>query len=198
MDTSTKDVKWPSEIRLRDPLSEVTRVERKTLLGVSTIGIMIAASGLVPSKISALGIEFDRANQAALLRLLSGVVAYFLTAFVVYAISDFVSWRVSFHNAVFDWILTRRLSADDEQYLLEHHGWQFFRQARFWSAAIGPVSIVRALFEFLVPVIIGICAVTILLRTPPPKDVGKATVSTSTSIPAGEKPATPAGSAAHP
>jgi hypothetical protein len=49
------DVKPPSEVRIQDPLSDVTRAERKTLLGLSAVGIVIAKSGLVPSKISALG-----------------------------------------------------------------------------------------------------------------------------------------------
>ena len=95
-------MKRPSEIRVQDPLSEVTRAERKSLLGVSAIGIVIARSGLVPARISALGIEFDRTDQRALLGMLAAVVAYFLVAFVVYGISDLVAWRLAFRNAIMD------------------------------------------------------------------------------------------------
>jgi hypothetical protein len=93
----------PWEIRLRDPLSDVTRTERRNLLGVSAIGIVIAKSALVPSKITALGIEFDPSDQRALLKMLAAIVFYFLLAFVIYAISDLVEWRTSFHKAVFEW-----------------------------------------------------------------------------------------------
>jgi hypothetical protein len=66
------------DILLGDPLSKVARAERRTLLGVSTIGIVIAKSGLVPAKITALGIEFDQADQSLLLKMLAWIVVYFL------------------------------------------------------------------------------------------------------------------------
>jgi hypothetical protein len=47
----------PEQIRLRDPLAEVTRRERRLLLGASIIGLTVAKTGLVPTKISALGVE---------------------------------------------------------------------------------------------------------------------------------------------
>jgi hypothetical protein len=84
-----------SDVRLKDPLSEVTRNERKTLLGLSAIGIVVAKTGLVPTKISALGIEFDARDQTALLRILAGIIAYFVAAFLVYAIPELLAWRVS-------------------------------------------------------------------------------------------------------
>jgi len=78
----------PSEIRLRDPLSEVTRKERRAVLGASAIGVVIVKSGLIPSRVSALGIEFNQTDQRALLVALGAVVTYFLIAFVVYGVSD--------------------------------------------------------------------------------------------------------------
>ena len=68
----------PSEIRVRDPLSDTTRKERRSLLGASALGIVIVKSGLVPSKITALGIEFTRTDQRALLAALAAVVVYLL------------------------------------------------------------------------------------------------------------------------
>jgi hypothetical protein len=69
-------------------------------LGISAIGIVIARGGLVPSKITALGIEFGESDQRALLRMLAAVVLYFLFAFVIYATSDFVIWRTTLGRAV--------------------------------------------------------------------------------------------------
>jgi hypothetical protein len=42
----------PPEVRVRDPLSEVTRKERRILLGTSALGIIVAKVGLVPTKIT--------------------------------------------------------------------------------------------------------------------------------------------------
>ena len=77
---------------LRDPLSDVTRRERVYLLATSTIGIAIVRTGLVPSEISALGIQFNAANRNALVVLLGIVVAYFLVAFIIYGVADFLAW----------------------------------------------------------------------------------------------------------
>jgi len=49
-----------SQIRVQDPLSAVSRSEQKILLGVSVLSITIVKTGLIPTKISALGIEFSK------------------------------------------------------------------------------------------------------------------------------------------
>ena len=48
-----------STAAVSDALSEITRKERRALLGVSTLCIAITHANLVPTKISALGIEAD-------------------------------------------------------------------------------------------------------------------------------------------
>ncbi len=157
----------PSEIRLQDPLSEVTRGERKTLLGLSAVGITIAVSGLVPSKISALGIEFDRTDQSALLRMLATVITYFLVAFMVYGASDFVAWRVAYRNALIDILRERRARSQSEQADYENI---VKRVPGEWLAkATRPVSAVRAGFEFAIPLAVGVAAIYLLLATPPPR-----------------------------
>jgi hypothetical protein len=159
--------KRPSEIRLQDPLSDVTRAERKTLLGLSAVGLVIARSGLVPSRISALGIEFDRADQSALLGMLAAVVVYFLVAFVVYATSDFVAWRVAFRNAVLSSQREYEAQSDDQR-AAEDRLRQRLRSGHWWAGASRSVSVTRALFEFLVPLIIGVFAVYSLSVSRPP------------------------------
>jgi hypothetical protein len=49
-------------IRVADPLSSHGRSLRKSLLLVSTAAIAVATTGLVPTNISALGIEFVGAS----------------------------------------------------------------------------------------------------------------------------------------
>ena len=75
-------------VHVDDPLREVTRKERRALLGVSTATIAITRLGLVPSEIGNLGIKLTSTKQSSLLLLLGGVVVYFLVVFVLYAITD--------------------------------------------------------------------------------------------------------------
>jgi hypothetical protein len=85
------------DFRLRDPLSAVTRKERLYLLAVSSVNITIVFTGLVPSQIAALGITFAQADRQSLLFILALVNAYFLSAFILYAWSDYLAWRRLFN-----------------------------------------------------------------------------------------------------
>lgn len=125
-----------------DPLSEVTRKERRLLLGMSTIGIAIVRTGLLPTKISALGIEFGAADQRSLLNILAVITAYFLVAFVVYAASDWVAWTEVF------W----------ERDATPRKGPRFHNRSFYWSSLLA-----RSFFEFVLPIIVGIVAEWILL-----------------------------------
>ena len=84
------------ESSLGDPLTELTRKERKALLGVAILGVAIAQTGIVPAKINALGIEFTKTDQQSLLFIIGLVIAYFLIAFVIYAWSDFLRFQRKF------------------------------------------------------------------------------------------------------
>src|SRR2546423_1716731 len=79
----------PTEL-LFDPLSDVARKERRNLLIASTVGILVATTGLVPTRLSTLGIEFSPPEQTYFVILMAGVIAYFVIAFVVYGVSDFL------------------------------------------------------------------------------------------------------------
>jgi len=156
------------DIRLRDPLSEVTRKERRVLLAVSALGIVIVKTGLVPSKVTALGIEFSHADQQALILALAAVVGYFLLAFIIYATSDLTAWRVAFGHArvleEIEWEQRRRRPVDADQEILIRST----ASEVWWSRAPKPMSFVRAVFEFGLPVIIGVYAVVLLLTASPP------------------------------
>lgn len=72
-----------------DFLSEVTRRERRTLLGVSMLSIAIVSADLIPKEIAVLGILLTASNSLMLLKLLAVVIGYYLTAFICYGLSDF-------------------------------------------------------------------------------------------------------------
>lgn len=92
----------PSKVRLRDPLTEVTRKERRTLLAIAALGILMVKTGLIPSKNSALGIEFSPGDQKVILHALAVLIGYFLVGFFIYASTDFILWRQEFHTAIID------------------------------------------------------------------------------------------------
>jgi hypothetical protein len=78
------------EVLVGDPLSEVTRKTRLYLLAVSLIGVAMVTTGLVPTKIATFGIELEQPNRSALLILIALVNLYFLAAFIIYAVSDYM------------------------------------------------------------------------------------------------------------
>jgi len=160
-------------LHLADPLTELTRKERRTLLVVALVDIAVIKVGLVPTKIAALGIEFDKAGQQSLLTILALVTIYFLVAYVLYAISDFITWRRA--------ILEETLAA----YSLDAPGVpepkeEIFsgplgeRSEAIWISRMNaytrsfflarPVSFARALFDFALPVLVGGYATYLLLR----------------------------------
>jgi hypothetical protein len=81
------------DMMLGDPLRDITRKERRNLIGVASIGLLVAKAGIIPSKITALGLDFDQADKTTLQFALGLGVAYFLCAFVVYGFADFLAWR---------------------------------------------------------------------------------------------------------
>ena len=179
---------------LRDPLSEVTRKERLYLLGTSMVGIAILRTGLVPTQISALGIEFQRADQQTFLFLLGLVVFYFLVAFVVYATSDFLAWWEVYREAMAeigdprgDFFVALARKRDEIMRASGMSREEMQRQGtppeieRLLDAdridPEGPtvtalqltrtvgvvVATLRALFEYLLPLVVGVYAVYILM-----------------------------------
>jgi hypothetical protein len=81
----------PVPVLLDDPLREVARKERRSLLGVNVIAILVGATGLVPEKIENFGITFAPSERRALLFVFLGVVVYYYAAFIIYAWGDYLN-----------------------------------------------------------------------------------------------------------
>lgn len=156
----------PVEILLHDPLTEVTRKERRILLGACAIAFTIARTELVPSKISALGVEFTAGDQKSLFSIMALFITYFLWAFLTYAISDFVAWRVAYYSAVSE--LAKYMKEGSGIGSLRIKKSPFERKSIVWGGISRPVSILRALLDFAVPVAVGIATIVLLLRTEVP------------------------------
>jgi hypothetical protein len=71
-----------------DPLSDVTRGERKALLAACAIGLAISVGGLVPQRIETLGITISASQKDNLLQIIAGMIAFLSAGFVIYAWAD--------------------------------------------------------------------------------------------------------------
>lgn len=79
--------------RLIDLLSANTKSARRNLLISCVVGVSVAKVGLIPTKISALGIDFSNINKANFSYLVMFACAYYLATFTCYAAIDFVKRR---------------------------------------------------------------------------------------------------------
>jgi hypothetical protein len=159
-----------TEIRVRDPLSDVTRKERKALLAASLIGLFIAKTGLLPTEVSALGVKFDFSDQKAILGVLALVTAYFLVGFALYAASDFLAWRWAFRLTQRELRERKMRMSEDEASREREIEMRASSQLGFSNLVLfaRPISAFRAAFEFLLPVVFATYAVAVLLTTEPP------------------------------
>lgn len=168
-------------IKIADPLSDETRRARKALLGISAAGIAIVHLGLLPTRISALGIDFSATDRSVLLVILALTTIYFLIEFIIYAAADFVSWRLlkqstSYEDETADYekarqsILNRRpLTAEQQEELQmietsEGNMWRglYIRDDLWASKVVPPVSLVRIFFDFAVPLPVAVYTIIVL------------------------------------
>jgi hypothetical protein len=164
----------PIDVLLSDPIRETTRKTRRTLLGTSTVALAVSWAGLLPEKITALGIELSIKNQGQLLILIAAVVGYFLVAFIVYAASDFVAWHFSYSGAIAKrhWELVERelRSVGTPSPRTDPHALLFAGPTplppltALVRHAFRPAAVVRAVVEFLLPLLIGLGGLVSVLR----------------------------------
>ena len=166
---SDEEISLGPKLEVSDPLSEVSRRERRGLLGLSLASVAIVYANLIPSQISAVGLTIDEINESALLLVLSLAVAYFLVAFVIYAYSDFVGWRLRLSEAE---IAATRRREEFEEWFVRTGGPEdndskelssAYSRLTLWWAAARPASIVRAVLEFGIPVAFGLFSLGSLL-----------------------------------
>lgn len=76
------------QARLEDPLSPAARSERRLLLALSTVSLVIVLLGLFPTKVEALGIAFETKDRLRMVIILAALNGYALVGFILYAWSD--------------------------------------------------------------------------------------------------------------
>ncbi len=139
------------------------------LLGLSMLTVFFVKANALPSKISALGIELQSLDQRAFLYVMSAVLLYFIVAFFLYAMSDFIVWR----GAVTSEYLVqygRNIDARDRypqsnyDIELDAEETSVYRKNRIWRSLTKPMSVSRAIFEFLLPILVGCYSIFITIQ----------------------------------
>ena len=174
-------------IRVTDPLTAHTRGVRKSLLISSVIAIAVAKTGFIPTKISALGLEFSQADRGSMLWLIGAVVAFFLLSFLVSAFGDFMAWRMSqmakawdedavgYDNLRKSILEDKKLTEEEREALQEQErrGGAMWRNAghvdnhMLVQRLVGPISWARITVEFVLPALAGVAGLVFLIRATP-------------------------------
>jgi hypothetical protein len=172
---------------LQDPLREVTRKERRTLLGVATTGIVVVLMGLEPIRISAFDIAFAAIQYKRLLLVWGVIVLYFLIVFITYAASDFIAWRLTLIDNPRNWEIDnferekveqdrlarlRSQSQTEEQHLIginerikaDEREETYSKLTNRYQRPSQVISWFRMVVDFFLPLLTGIVAIVLLLR----------------------------------
>jgi hypothetical protein len=139
---------------LSDPLSPLARAERRNLLIASTIGLLVHYAGLVPTQISALGVEISPPEQSAVGFVIAAAICYFLAAFIIYATVDFFIWKKRYNDYQKSVeIMAQTWTEEDQRAHDEVHE---HVPALTWYYQLSPVvAYARMIFEFPLPMLLA-------------------------------------------
>ena len=164
----------PLEVFLGDFLMDRTRRQRQILLVVCAIGLTIAGTGLVPSKITTLGIEFCATDQRTMFVIIAAILVYFLVAFLIYAASDYFTWRTVYTLSVRE---SEQASIAGQQRTQKSLQTLEIDQRVQWLRTYAkhplpkmtkPIVWVRVFFDLIFPPLLAIATIPILLTAEPP------------------------------
>lgn len=145
---------------LEDPLSTITREERRNLLISCVITALVSHAGLLPTEISALGIKITSPEQSVFILVLAAVVFYFSFAFLIYGITDLFIWRRKYQDYLSEVqsYMESWTEEDQQAYDMDHLpkiAWLYR-----WAPRI---AYIRIFFEYGLPVLFGLYAIYALL-----------------------------------
>lgn len=149
---------------LGDPLSGITRAERRNLLIASTVGVLVGKVGLVPTEIATFGLTFGQEAQDSFIWLVAVTLVYFVIAFLIYGLADFLilyKKRVDYLEGVAlvqgNWTQEDQRSYEELRESVPDVSWVYRVSSR--------TLVVRALFEFALPLPIAVFALISLIQT---------------------------------
>lgn len=135
---------------LGEALGPAARAERRALLGTSSLVVTMVLTGLIPTKIEALGVSFSAAEQSVLLAIMAVLIVYFEIAFAFYAGFDIWRYLVMSRRNLKQAMLWLYPSGDDER-----EGPMLRRRTR-------TLSVFRTAFDLALPLAAGLVALTLV------------------------------------
>ena len=155
--------------RLREPLNETTRKVRRNLMAVSVIGVVLTKVGLVPSKISAFGVEFSSSNQKALMTLLAVAIIYFAVSFIVYVYSELTAWKIVIASKEIEEIKEESKSTSHKLYGYDEDD-KFRDHIRKVYSLSKPTFYTRLAIELVAPLIFAVYSFLSLVNVEIPRN----------------------------
>lgn len=146
---------------LEDPLSTISRAEHRNLLISCVVALLVSFAGLVPSKVSALGIELTAPEQRAFIITLAGIILYFSIAFLAYGLTDFFIWRQKYQNYLSSASSYMESWTEEDQHHYEMSNLPRIAWLYRWAPRI---AVLRIFFEYGLPLIIGTLSIAFLVR----------------------------------
>jgi hypothetical protein len=167
-----------AEVLLQDALTATTRRMRTSLLVSSALGLIMAKTGLIPSRIVDLGIEFTATHKASLVLIVLFGVVYFFVAFLLYAASDFSRWQLALRTSFLKKraienrsALFKGMKSKEDRLLNEAAGKAQLEKALqesmdrymspYWQIA-APLGWARAFLEFVFPLVFAAYSIYLL------------------------------------
>ncbi len=146
-----------SEI-LSDPLSGVTRNERRNLIAASFVVALMSITHAYPKEFVSLGIKIETSDLHYFVWGAIAVVTYFMVAFVIYGLGDYMragALKYEYDKAVY--LAGENWGEDDQAELDEMH---LSIRSIDWVYVYGKYFLsVRAFFEFIFPLCCGVTAI---------------------------------------
>jgi hypothetical protein len=155
--------------RLREPLNETTRKVRRNLMAASVIGVVFTKVGLVPTKISAFGVEFSSSNQSALMLLLASAIGYFAISFAVYVYSELTAWQLVFTSKKMEDMKSEAVQHETDFLSGKDDDRKFRYHIRHLYFRTKPTFYLRLFVELIIPLVFASYSAYSLLSI----DVGK-------------------------
>lgn len=154
-----------------DPLSPVSRHERKALLAASLLAIALTTGGLTPKRIPVLDIELSSAETVNLYFLLTGVLLYYITGFYIYGQADLRRRSaimsadrvpaIAEASALLEKYKDKQVPTAADLAALEGLA-RVSEQARL-ASRVSRAGKVRVAFDFYLPLIVGLVSVSLVL-----------------------------------
>lgn len=166
------------------PLGEQSRAHHRNLLLAGSLAIVIAQLNLVPTRISALGVDLHSGDRHGIRIALLIAMIYFVVAFTTSALADAVAWRERHseasaaqhdnletlaelqeeRNAASQQLLgdPARVTTASETYERLDRRFLAATRRRTLYALLVPVDLLRGVVDFAIPLGVGIAAIICL------------------------------------